>query len=557
MPTSATRIGVNIVLMVMIAVILVHDVAAQAPRRSAFPAPLAPGADDRQNFPEPSADITAPRSGIEHGRLEMIEYMSQTVGTVRKLNVYTPPLYSPKNKYPVLYLLHGIGGDETEWQRFADPANLLDNLIADGNAVPMIVVMPNGRAQKNDRAEGNVFASAPAFAFFERDLLDDVIPAIESKYSVLTDRDHRALAGLSMGAGQSLNFGFRNSDKFAWIAGFSAAPNTSPPETLIPAPEQMRQRFSLIWLSCGSQDQLLGISQKTQRFLREHQIPHLWNLDDHGHDPSHWKHNLYHFCRLVFNQSAAADVLAVNSAATSIDITCEGSYPKHLQGVCADQKSVFWSFTTRLVKTDLQGKVVKSVPVADHHGDLCLHNGNVFVAVNLGKFNDAAGNADSWIYVYNSETLEEVARHRVPEVFHGAGGIGFRDKHFWVVGGLPENVPENYVYEYDSAFVFQKRHVIASGHTHLGIQTATFAGDRWWFGCYGTPRILLVTDVDFKLLGRYEYDCSLGIEAWSGGGLLSASGTCSDGCRGRIRLAVPDPVHGLVLSPMDPRNQSR
>ena len=88
--------------------------------------------------------------------------------------------YSADKKYPVLYLLHGIGGDETEWQRFATPGVILDNLIADGKAVPMIIVMPNGRARANDRAEGDVFASAPAFATFENDLLKDVIPAIEA-----------------------------------------------------------------------------------------------------------------------------------------------------------------------------------------------------------------------------------------------------------------------------------------------------------------------------------------------------------------------------------------
>ena len=112
--------------------------------------------------------------------------------------------------------MHGIGGDETEWQRFATPNVVLDNLLAEGKAVPMIIVMRNGRAQRNDRAEGNVFASASAFAIFERDLLDDVIPAIESRYSTPTNRQNRALAGLSMGGGQSLNFGLAHLDTFAW-----------------------------------------------------------------------------------------------------------------------------------------------------------------------------------------------------------------------------------------------------------------------------------------------------------------------------------------------------
>ena len=176
----------------------------------------------------------------------MIEYESKTVGAQRKMQVYTPPGYANDKKYPVLYLLHGIGGDETEWQRFVHPEVLLDNLIADGKALPMIVVMPNGRAQKNDRAEGNIFAAAPAFATFERDLLDDVIPAIESRYSTFPDCDNRALAGLSMGGGQSLNFGLTHLDTFAWVGGFSSAPNTRKPAELVPDPEAAR-KLKLLW----------------------------------------------------------------------------------------------------------------------------------------------------------------------------------------------------------------------------------------------------------------------------------------------------------------------
>ena len=156
------------------------------------------------------------KEGVPHGKLEIVEYDSKTVGTKRKMQVYTPPGYSKDTKYPVLYLLHGIGGDETEWQRFANVDVLIDNLIADKNAVPMIVVMPNGRAQKDDRADAGMGA-APAFAVFERDLLDDVIPAIDARYSTRADRESRALAGLSMGGGQTLNFGLAHLDTFAWI----------------------------------------------------------------------------------------------------------------------------------------------------------------------------------------------------------------------------------------------------------------------------------------------------------------------------------------------------
>ncbi len=162
----------------------------------------------------------------------MISYESKSVGTTRKMQVYTPPGYSKEKKYPVLYLLHGIGGDETEWQRFCKPNVLLDNLLADGKVTPMIVVMPNGRAQQDDRPRGNIYAAAPAFAAFEQDLLNDVIPTIEARYAVQADREHRALAGLSMGGGQSLNFGLAHLETFAWVGGFSSAPNTKPAEVI-------------------------------------------------------------------------------------------------------------------------------------------------------------------------------------------------------------------------------------------------------------------------------------------------------------------------------------
>lgn len=275
-----------------------------------FGGPIELGPDDAQLYPDPDDSIVARRDDIAHGKLEMMEYESKTVGTNRRMNVYTPPGYSAEKKYPVLYLLHGIGGDETEWQRFVTPDMLFDNLIADGKAVPMIVVMPNGRAQKNDRAEGNVFESAPAFGVFERDLLDDVIPAIEARYSVQADREHRALAGLSMGGGQSLNFGLGHLDTFAWVGGFSSAPNTRRPEELVPDAAKANDQLKLLWLSCGNKDGLINISQRTQRYLKDKGIPHLWNVDTHGHDATHWRNNLYLFAQLLFNDNAAKAALS-------------------------------------------------------------------------------------------------------------------------------------------------------------------------------------------------------------------------------------------------------
>ncbi|MCF3650656.1 alpha/beta hydrolase [Synoicihabitans lomoniglobus] len=270
--------------------------------RANFARPIVLEDDDVRAFSDAPAGFTTARPDIPHGVLESFSYESEVTGTVRHANVYLPPDYTADRKYPVLYLLHGIGGDETEWIRFASPSVMLDNLIADEKAPPMIIVMPNGRALADDRAEGNPFTpeKVEGFARFERDLLDYLIPAIEAKYSTATDREHRALAGLSMGGGQTFNFGLGHLDTFAWIGAFSSAPNTKPPAVLVPDPAAARQQLKLLYISCGNQDGLINFSQDVHRYLRDHDVPHIWNVDDHGHDPVTWSSNLYHFAQRIF-----------------------------------------------------------------------------------------------------------------------------------------------------------------------------------------------------------------------------------------------------------------
>ncbi len=270
--------------------------------RANFARPIELAADDVRAFPEPPAGFKTARAGIAQGRVEAFEYDSTVTGTRRKANVYLPPGYSADHKYPVLYLLHGIGGDENEWLSFASPAVILDNLLADGKAVPMIVVLPNGRAMADDRAIGNPFepAKAASFATFEGDLLGCLIPAIEAKYSTLTDREHRALAGLSMGGGQTFNFGLGHLDSFAWVGAFSAAPNTKPPAELLADPAAATKQLKLLYISCGNQDGLINFSQAVHRYAKEHNVPHIWNVDDHGHDPETWASNLHHFAQRLF-----------------------------------------------------------------------------------------------------------------------------------------------------------------------------------------------------------------------------------------------------------------
>ena len=255
------------------------------------------------------------REGIPHGKIDTVSYHSRTVGTNRKALVYTPPGYSKNTKYPVFYLLHGIGGDEKEWLNGGQPQVMLDNLYAENKIEPMIVVMPNGRAMKDDRATGNIMApdKVQAFATFEQDLLNDLIPFVENTYSVINDREHRAIAGLSMGGGQSLNFGLGNLNKFAWVGGFSSAPNTKKAEELVPDPEKTKQQLKLLWISCGDKDGLIGFSQRTHNYLVTKNVPHIYYVDHGYHDFKVWKNSLFMFSQLIFKPVEAATYAQISN----------------------------------------------------------------------------------------------------------------------------------------------------------------------------------------------------------------------------------------------------
>jgi len=243
------------------------------------------------------------RNGIKPGKIDTVTYQSNTVGAFRKALIYTPPGYDTNKKYPVLYLLHGIGGDEKEWFNGGVPHIILDNLYADGKLKPMIVVLPNGRAMKDDRATGNIMEpeKVAAFATFEKDLLNDLIPFVEKNYSTYTDRQNRAIAGLSMGGGQSLNFGLGNLDKFSWVGGFSSAPNTKKPEELMPDPAKAKKQLNLLYLSCGDKDGLLNFTSRTHDYMVTNQVPHVYHIFPGGfHDFKAWKESLYLFALMIF-----------------------------------------------------------------------------------------------------------------------------------------------------------------------------------------------------------------------------------------------------------------
>lgn len=260
-------------------------------------------ADPAEEFPAPPQGYDRRRDGIDRGKLETIEYDSTTVGIKRKACVYTPPGFARDKNYPVLYLLHGIGGNENEWVRGGSIDVILDNLSADKKAVPMIVVLPNGRAGKDVTARDPIPKQSPAFAAFEKELLTDLIPFIEKRYPAKADRASRALAGLSMGGGQALNFGLNHLDIFASVGGFSSAPNTRRPADLIRDHAGAARKLRLLYIACGDRDRLFRISQDVHKMLDENKVPHVYRvIPGGGHDFRVWKSDLYHFARLLFRE---------------------------------------------------------------------------------------------------------------------------------------------------------------------------------------------------------------------------------------------------------------
>jgi uncharacterized protein (TIGR03067 family) len=316
------------------------------------------GEKKREGLSAAPKGFDAPREGIEHGRLFTVEYSSKSVGGKRKMVIYAAPNFAKGEKYPVLYLLHGAGDNENGWQTRGAAGHILDNLYADKKIAPMLVVMPNGFAvpgpgkflagaivkqadadkdgkvtqeeliaaakklfQESDKdnkgavdeaqlAESlnNLLPATPgarpgaprglmANNLFEDDLLKDVIPYVESHYSVKADREHRAIAGLSMGGGQALTIGLKHMDTFAYVGGFSSALFGNQGNLISSnATKQLR----LLWLSCGDEDRLMDSSKAFHTALEEKKVPHIWHIDTGGHTWPVWKNDLYLLAQMLF-----------------------------------------------------------------------------------------------------------------------------------------------------------------------------------------------------------------------------------------------------------------
>jgi len=239
---------------------------------------------------------------VPHGEIRTHWYESKALNTTRRLTVYTPPGYdrSAGNRYPVLYLFHGANADETAWTRLGRVNLILDNLLADGKSKPFLVVMPFGYGVP----PGTPSAPGANTAAFSRDLLEDVIPFVESHYRAYTDREHRAIAGLSMGGGEALAIGLNHLEQFSYVSGFS--PGIRIPEfpksygTFLSNPKVANQKLHLLWLGCGTDDSLFPASDALSKQLDDAGIKHVFKRSEGAHTWINWRHYLNEFAPLLF-----------------------------------------------------------------------------------------------------------------------------------------------------------------------------------------------------------------------------------------------------------------
>ena len=279
--------------------------------RGGFGGPIELDSDDRPAFNDPPADFRDKRDNVPHGTITTVQYHSKTLSTRREMLVYTPPGYSADKKYPVIYLLHGLNSGAGQWPYWVRADYVIDNLLTGGKIGPVVMVFPNCNTNitvdnpKPDEQEQRKGGYKSYGMLFENDLLRDIIPYIESHYPVYTDREHRALAGLSMGGGQSLNIGLNHIDTFAYVGGFSSAPNTNEfgglsDTKLLPDLVVAKEQIKVLWLACGNKDGLIKVSQRVHQHLKEQGVPHVWHVDGNAHDDTEWANNLYLFVQHIF-----------------------------------------------------------------------------------------------------------------------------------------------------------------------------------------------------------------------------------------------------------------
>ncbi len=263
--------------------------------------------------PDPMLDFYEPRA-VPHGDVRAIWYSSSVTGKVRRAYVYTPPGYDAgRKRFPVLYLQHGAGESERGWSAQGRANFIMDNLIAAGQTMPMLVVMDNGYA---DLPKGSTPAAGQAAGVFGRVVLEDLIPMIDRQFRTVPDPEHRAIAGLSMGGGQALALGLQHLDRFRWIGCFSGAiggfdAGSGP----LADPQAANRKIRLLWIGCGVGDGLYPICERAHAGLDLAGIRNVWFSGPGSHEWLVWRKHLHAFAPLLFH--------VASSTPSPVGLTCE------------------------------------------------------------------------------------------------------------------------------------------------------------------------------------------------------------------------------------------
>ncbi len=268
----------------------------------------------------PGAGFVDDRDNVAHGSVSEVYYYSTSLGRQRRMHIYTPPGYeTSKKKYPVFYLLHGSSDSDASWSTEGRANFILDNLIADGKAVPMIVVMPAGHTSRRSYQRPSADGKLPRDEFAE-DFVKDIMPYVEKNYRVRTDRAHTAIAGLSMGGGQTIDISLSHLNRFAyvgvWSAGVFAGQRRSPaganPLPAVVSPDWVKQHadaldnaklrsgLKLLWFGTGADDGLLPTTKATVAMFKEHGFNPELVVSEGGHIWGNWRDYLNQFAPRLF-----------------------------------------------------------------------------------------------------------------------------------------------------------------------------------------------------------------------------------------------------------------
>ena len=258
----------------------------------------------------PSAPAWQQVRNVPHGVMQRLEYQSKSINKAREAIVYLPPGYDGGvDRYPVLYLLHGAGGDESVWNQRMQANVILDNLIADGELDPLVVVMPHGFTNRmpNDDRPRTAAAYKPEMGEFAIDFVSDLVPLVESRYRVATDRAHRAIAGNSMGGGQALRLGLSHPEMFSTVASFSAAMQIANDPAwggidmaAALANAAAINELDMLWIGCGTEDTLFNANKRFSEQLKEAGIEHTFHSSPGAHTPAVWSLYLHEVAPQLF-----------------------------------------------------------------------------------------------------------------------------------------------------------------------------------------------------------------------------------------------------------------